>query len=44
MAAAILGQAGLDGNAAFAKVGQAKGRPVPDTAEQRTWLIAQLQG
>ena len=42
LAVAILAQAGADGADAFARVGAARGRPVPDTETQREWLLTAL--
>ncbi|HYU33624.1 MAG TPA: dual specificity protein phosphatase family protein [Thermoanaerobaculia bacterium] len=38
LAAALLVSAGEDPDAAFRRIEQARGRPVPDTAEQREWV------
>lgn len=41
--AAVLAYAGEDVDAAFARVTKARGRPVPDTEEQRQWLRKYVQ-
>ena len=43
LAAAVLIEAGLDGESAFEAVERARGRPVPDTEEQRAWLLAAVR-
>lgn len=43
LAAAVLAAAGLDGDSAFRAVERARGRPVPDTEEQRGWLLEALR-
>jgi protein-tyrosine phosphatase len=40
MAAAILAFLGVDPESGLQLVAHARGRPVPDTAEQRSWLTA----
>jgi len=40
LAAATICHTGLDGAAAFSAIEVARGRPVPDTEEQRQWLVA----
>lgn len=46
MAACLLAAAGADVDAAFARIGQARGCGVPDTPEQRAWVarFAREQG
>ncbi|HUI41406.1 MAG TPA: protein-tyrosine phosphatase family protein [Terriglobia bacterium] len=39
VASCLLVSAGLEPEAAFARVGQARGCEVPETAEQRNWVI-----
>ncbi len=38
VAASVLIAAGEESNEAFRRIEQARGRPVPDTAEQREWV------
>jgi protein-tyrosine phosphatase len=40
VAAAVLRLLGLPGDEAFSRVQAARGLPVPDTDEQRQWLMA----
>ena len=40
LAAALLQHAGLDHETAFTRIEAARGRPVPDTAEQKEWVRA----
>lgn len=42
MTAAILAMGGLDATSALSAVARARGRPVPDTEEQREWLVGSL--
>lgn len=39
VAASLLVAAGEDANEAFLRIERARGRPVPDTAEQREWVV-----
>ena len=39
LAAAVLIAAGLDADSAWGRVGVSRGCPVPDTTEQRTWVV-----
>jgi len=39
IAASVLVAAGVEAEAAWAKVRKARGCPVPDTAEQRSWVV-----
>jgi protein-tyrosine phosphatase len=39
IAACVLVAAGVEGDTAWAKVRTARGCPVPDTAEQRAWVV-----
>lgn len=43
MAAAILAEAGVDSELALEMIERARGRPVPDTDEQRAWLASALR-
>lgn len=43
MAAAILAEAGVDAETALDLVERVRGRPVPDTDEQRTWLVGLMR-
>jgi protein-tyrosine phosphatase len=43
LAAAILADAGIDSEAALEMIERARGRPVPDTTEQRAWLASALR-
>jgi protein-tyrosine phosphatase len=38
IAASVLAENGESPDAAFARIQQARGRPVPDTEEQRNWV------
>ena len=42
MATAVLAESGVDASAALVAIERARGRPVPDTDEQRAWLLASL--
>lgn len=39
IAACVLASLGVKPDAAFERIGRARGRPVPDTAEQRAWVL-----
>lgn len=43
MTAAILAKGGLNAGSAFSAVERARGRSVPDTEEQREWLMGSLR-
>lgn len=43
LAATIAGYCGLDGTAALEAIEAARGRSVPDTEEQRAWLLARVE-
>ena len=44
MAAAILAEAGASAADAFVRIERARGRPVPDTEEQRVWITTGFDG
>ncbi len=44
LVAAVLVSTGEDPDAAFRQIEQARGRPVPDTAEQRDWVGRMVSG
>ena len=44
LAASVLVRLGWDANAAFDAIQIARGCPVPDTSEQRKWVVANVSG